>query len=92
METHAFNEQLKAEGYDEVLTRIFPAHASLAPHTHPFGAKVLVLEGEITLGRNGALTTYGPGDIYAVDIGCEHSEQYGPAGATLLAGRKHGAV
>ena len=92
MDTHAFNQQLIAEGYDEVLTRTFPAHASLAPHTHPFGAKVLVLEGEISLGRNGAMTTYGAGDIYAVDIGCEHSEQYGPAGTTLLVGRKHGAL
>ena len=92
MDTHAFNEQLKAEGYDEVLTRIFPAHATLAPHTHPFGAKVLVLEGQITLGRNGVLTTYGPGSIYAVDIGCAHSEQYGSAGATLLVGRKHGSL
>jgi hypothetical protein len=36
--------------------------------------------------------TFGPGEIFAMAAGCEHTEWFGPEGATYLVGRKHRAA
>ena len=51
--------------------------------------KALVLQGELTLGVAGKLTTYQVGDTFSLAPGCEHSERYGEQGVSFLVGRKH---
>lgn len=87
-----FEKSLRAEGYDEVLTRTWQANQQVPEHTHPFDARVLVLEGEVTLAWQGQQRTCRVGDVFTMDAGVPHTESYGPAGARFLAGRRSRAA
>lgn len=89
MDQATFTKQLADEGFDEILTRTQPAEQFVDTHAHAFGVKAMVLQGEITLGVAGKLTTYQVGDMFTLAPGCEHSERYGAQGVSFLVGRKH---
>lgn len=92
MDTIDFERALRAEGYDEVLTRVWEPGRIVPEHTHPFDARVLILDGEVTLGCGGRSQTYRRGEIFALPAGTPHTETYGPAGARFLAGRRKPAA
>lgn len=89
MNQEKFAQQLTDEGFDEVFTKSLPAKQQVAAHTHPFEVKALVIDGEVTLGVDGHLTTYRVGDVFTMAKGCEHTELYGDTGVSYVVGRKH---
>lgn len=88
MDRAAFEASLKADGYAETLTRRMEAGATAPSHTHPFDARLFILEGEFILEREGATRRYGPGEAFEVPAGVPHAESFGPQGATYLVGRR----
>jgi quercetin dioxygenase-like cupin family protein len=84
-----FRAELLRDGYTEVIERSMPAGPRNAIHVHETDTRLLVLEGAFILTRDGAETTYGPGQRFDVPAGTPHAEQMGPAGARYVAGRRH---
>ena len=56
--------------------------------SHPFVVLALVLNGALTLNRDGGSHTYRPGERCSMPRGCLHYESYGAEGAVVLLGRK----
>jgi len=88
-ERDAFEARLRAEGYDEILTKTLEADRVIPHHTHPYDVLALVLEGEATIDFGEGPRVYRPGDTLQVAAGVVHSEHYGPSGYTFLLGRRH---
>jgi quercetin dioxygenase-like cupin family protein len=84
-----FEQKCAAEGYGEIVDRTMEAGKFNPEHTHEFDACVMVVEGEMTIARNGEGETFRSGDICTLAAGTSHTEQCGPAGARYLAGRRH---
>ncbi len=77
-----FEAQARAEGYDEILERKWPAQSVLETHTHPFDVKALMVEGEMWLTLGAETRHLRPGDEFTLAHGAPHAERYGDAGAT----------
>ena len=88
MKTETFCETAEKEGYKIEEPKSLSPNTQNAEHSHPFDATVMVIEGEITIGREGNSTTYGPGDSCTMAAETPHTEQVGPEGVTLLVGRR----
>ncbi len=88
MDRAAFEAGLKADGFAEVLTRRMEAGQDLHAHTHPFDARVLILEGEYLLEQDGTTRRFLPGQAFEVPAGVEHAESFGPHGASFIVGRR----
>ena len=88
-ERDAFEARLRAEGYDEILTRTLEPGVVIPDHTHPFDVLALVLDGEATIDCGQGPRVYRPGDELALAADVVHSERYGPRGYTFLLGRRH---
>ena len=91
MNPESFRQALIEEGYLEVVTKSLEPGCTLDAHSHPYDVRALVLEGEITIARNGVPATYRPGDVLEVERNCMHTEQCGPQGMTFMVGRRHPA-
>ena len=89
MDRTAFEAELRDEGYGEVVDRRMAANALNPEHEHEFDARLLVLEGAITIASEGQERTYRAGDTFSMTAGCRHAEQCGPEGARYLAGRRY---
>ena len=87
MDRQTFESELKRDGY-EIATNTTVGPKVNPEHSHPFDARVLVLEGALTLTSEGTTTTYRAGETFAMAKGCLHSESYGPEGAVTLFGRR----
>ncbi len=87
VDAEAFRAALAADGY-EALERSLPPGPASEAHTHPFHARLLVLEGAFTIAVEGKPVTYGPGGTCAVPAGTLHTEAPGPEGVRYIAGRK----
>ena len=88
MDATEFETDLKRDGYQEIETKKVPANITTKPHTHDFSVRALILAGDITLTYEGQSRTFRVGDIFEMQAGCVHHEQYGPEGTTYLLGRK----
>jgi quercetin dioxygenase-like cupin family protein len=88
-EREAFEARLRAEGYDEILTKTLAPNAVIPEHTHPFDVLAMVVDGEATIDCGQGPRTYRPGDLLEVPRGVVHSEHYGPNGYTFIVGRRH---
>lgn len=88
MDRQTFEAELKRDGYD-VVTNTTPGAKVNPEHSHPFDVRALVLQGALTLTRDGKVVTYRPGETFTMPRGCLHYESYGPEGAVVLFGRKH---
>ena len=88
MEREAFVGMLEREGYAQIVTVTREAGGALETHAHPFEAKALILDGEITLRVGDAERHYAPGDVFHLRSDEPHSERYGPQGVQYLVGRK----
>lgn len=84
-----FERQSLAEGFTEVLERVWPAGEVLPTHTHPFSLKALVVEGEMWLTVGDHTRHLIPGAVFELAREVPHAERYGAAGATYWVARKY---
>lgn len=89
MDRTAFEAELRDEGYGEVVDRRMQPREVNRTHAHEFDARLLVLEGAMTIAAEGGERTYRAGEIFAMPAGRPHSETAGPEGARYLAGRRY---
>lgn len=88
MDTEAFSQQLREQGFEQISNVTREPDVFVDTHTHPFEARALILSGELTLVCQGQEKRYQPGDIFHLAPGEPHTERYGPAGVSYLVGRK----
>jgi quercetin dioxygenase-like cupin family protein len=86
-----FESEARTRGADQVMERRWEPRTEVKPHSHPFDADALVVEGEMWLTVGGATRHLLPGDTFAIPRGVEHSERYGEQGATFWVGRRANA-
>jgi quercetin dioxygenase-like cupin family protein len=84
-----FEAELHAQGYREIVDRRMEPGTVNPEHAHGFDARLLVLEGEMTVSCAGEERTYRGGDTFAMTAGRRHTEHCGPAGVRYLAGRRY---
>jgi quercetin dioxygenase-like cupin family protein len=84
-----FESELSEQGYREVVDRRMEAGAINPEHAHEFDARLLILEGEMTILCGGEDRTYSAGDTFAMTAGRRHTERSGPQGVRYLAGRRY---
>ena len=87
----AFRSELARDGFDEVEMRTIAPDLYNSPHSHAFEVRALMFAGELTLAWQDQQRTFRTGEIFRMAAGCEHTERFGPEGATYLVGRKHRA-
>jgi quercetin dioxygenase-like cupin family protein len=90
MDKDDFLAVLAEEGFSELVTVEREANVMLDAHTHPFEAKALILDGEISIVAGGTESVYRPGAIFHLKAGEPHTERYGPSGVRYLVGRRQG--
>ena len=88
MDQLAFEAELKRDGY-EIQVNATPGAKINPQHSHPFDVRAMVVQGAMTLSRDGAARTYQAGETFSMPRGCLHFESYGSEGAVILLGRKH---
>lgn len=91
MDTAAFEAALKADGFTDIETKTVAANVVNTVHAHNFDVRLMVLEGELTVTRDGVPKTCRAGDVFTLQANCEHAERYGKDGGVVLVGRKHPA-
>jgi quercetin dioxygenase-like cupin family protein len=89
MDRTEFETVLREQGYKEVVDRRMEPSSTNPEHSHEFDARLLVLEGAMTITCNGEERTYHSGESFAMTAGCLHAEQCGPQGVRYLAGRRY---
>ena len=89
MNRERFETELREQGYLEVADRRMAAHDINPEHAHEFDARLLVLEGEMTITSDGETRTYRAGDSFVMSSGRRHAERSGPQGVRYLAGRRY---
>jgi quercetin dioxygenase-like cupin family protein len=88
MDRATFEATLTRDGYEIVSISMQP-DALNPEHVHPFDARVLVVEGAMTVDREDTgARTFQAGEWFELHSGCRHSEAAGTAGATYVAGRR----
>ena len=87
MTPEEFEQQMRQQGYETVVVER-PANGSLDLHTHPFEARALILEGEITIVCEGRTQFCRAGELFQLDANMPHTETYGPQGVKYIAARK----
>jgi quercetin dioxygenase-like cupin family protein len=89
MDRADFEAELPAQGYREIVDRRMEAGTVNPEHAHEFDARLLVLEGEMTVSCADEEHTYRAGDTFAMTAGRRHTERCGPTGVRYLAGRRY---
>jgi quercetin dioxygenase-like cupin family protein len=89
MDRATFEAALSRDGFEVVSVTMKP-EAINPTHAHTFDARLLVVDGAMTIDRDGAPTrTYQMGETFEMPAGTRHSETAGVTGATYVAGRRH---
>ena len=88
MTEQEFRNQLAADGITTVVAVEREANGFMDTHTHPFEARALILDGEITIVAEGNTQHCVAGDTFRLAANVPHTETYGPRGVKYLAGRK----
>jgi mannose-6-phosphate isomerase-like protein (cupin superfamily) len=86
-----FEADLRREGYEVREGEIKPDEHRAA-HAHGFDARLLVLDGSITLVFGDDRHTYGPGESCAVPAGTMHEEHTEADGVRYVSGRRSAAA
>ena len=89
MERAAFESELREQGYAEIVDRRMQPDLLNPEHEHEFDARLLVVQGTMTIAAEGSERTYRAGETFTMAAGCRHSERSGPDGARYLAGRRY---
>lgn len=87
----AFEAEALAEGFDEVLERVWAPGTVLAEHTHPFAVKAVLVQGEMHLEVGAETQHLRPGDRFSLPAGLPHAERYDPEGAIYWVARRNPA-
>lgn len=82
-----FKQRSLEAGFDEVLERHWAANTVLDTHTHPFGVRAVVTQGEMWLTCDGHTQHLTVGTTFELENGAPHSERYGAEGATYWVAR-----
>jgi len=90
MDRETFEAALQRDGY-QCGTGSTEANKVTPMHVHPFDARVMVTEGQITITIDGVSTTYGPGDWCSVAANTQHAETVGSSGVSYVVGRRAAA-
>ena len=87
MDERQFRVSLADENYD---CREFEMEANTfnPDHTHPWDARLFILEGQLILGTPDGEHQYGAGESCALAAGTVHSERVGPDGVKGVLGTK----
>ena len=88
MDRATFEAALISEGFSEIVTVTRVADGFLDTHAHPFEAKALILDGELSIHVGAVEQRYQIGQIFHLSANQPHSERYGPHGVQYLVGRK----
>jgi len=88
MQRAEFESALRGEGFSEIIEKTAQPNFEAKPHTHPWDVRILVLEGQMTVVKEGVAHVCNPGDTFAMAAHCDHFERYGPAGSTYVLGRR----
>src|ERR1700730_3445960 len=89
MDRVEFEAALREEGYLEVADRRMEPNKTNPEHSHEFEARLLVLEGEITITCEGEERTYSAGDTFAMSAARPHTGQGGAEDVRDLSGRHY---
>ncbi len=87
MDRATFEAELIRENYEVREVRMAP-NVHREPHTHPFDARLFILEGAFTLAAGDSTETFLPGQTCFVPAGTVHQEITDDRGAFYLAGRR----
>lgn len=87
MDATAFEADLKARGYIEIMSRSLEPRPANDEHAHDFSVRGLVTAGEFIITRDGEARSYKAGDVFEVAAGVRHNEAVGPTGTSLMTGR-----
>ena len=84
-----FQAEHRAQGFDEVLERLWKPDAVTGIHSHGFGVKALVAQGEMWLSVGADTQHLRAGDRFELERDVPHAERYGAEGATIWVARKN---
>lgn len=84
-----FENELRRRGYGEVVDRRMEPSTANCGHAHEFDARLLILEGAMTVASEGGGRTCRAGEIFAMPAGRPHSETAGPDGVRYIVGRRY---
>lgn len=84
-----FEASARAQGFDEVLERIWGPNLELQTHSHSFAVSALVTQGDLWLSCGGTTRHLQAGDRFELDPDVAHSERYGPQGAVFWVARRN---
>ena len=65
MDRQTFEAELKRDGYD-IQTNTTPGVKVNPEHSHPFDVRAMVVQGALTLTRDGASQTYRAGETFTM--------------------------
>ncbi len=85
----AFENEARADGFNEVLHRDWEPETVVPEHTHPFDAHVAVVQGELWLTCDGSTRHIAAGGTFSIPKGTPHAERYGSLGAHFWVARRN---
>jgi hypothetical protein len=85
-----FAVQARADGFPDVLERVWAPGTVLDTHSHDFAVRALVTQGEMWLTHDGRTLHLRPGGRFVLDARVPHAERYGAEGATYWVARRPG--
>ncbi len=85
----AFRQRALDAGFDEVLERQWPADTVIDAHSHAFDVDAVVTHGDLWLSCEGNTRHLKAGDTFTLGRDTEHTERYGPEGATYWVARRN---
>ena len=87
-----FEAAAHAQGFDEVLERVWGPNQELQTHSHSFAVSALVTQGAFWLSCGGTTQHLQAGERFELDRDVPHSERYGPHGAVVWVARRNVAA
>ncbi len=84
-----FQKQALAQGFDEVLERVWSPDVVVPTHTHPFAVSALLVQGEMWLTIGADTQRLVPGKTFELACNEAHAERYGASGAIYWVARRN---
>ena len=88
MNRQEFQDELKANGFDDAVPVDRAIGYAMGEHHHPFDACAFITAGDITLVVDGVSSHYRTGEVFRLPAGTLHLEAAGPQGVSYLSGRR----
>jgi quercetin dioxygenase-like cupin family protein len=88
MTEQEFTVLLDRDGFREQERRRMPGGMSNTDHVHDWDARLLVLEGSLTVSFADGAKTFLPGEYCTVPTGVVHHEVYSDGGSEVYIGRR----